>query len=448
MEMPGFTAAESKGVQTVGTVKGGRNGAQAVISDFKKKLDSLSAAGQPAIMVQPQNTTPEDLSMATNAAAQELPQGVVGILEGFGLLDGQTDMGAASAETAQTAAVSVQTPTAAVEQAQTSGQFARMLNQEQPGETAVDMPQQPNADAGKYSGSLESTNSTAVGAESATGGAAAAIWQLKSKLADTAPTVVAASQATVSDASPAVQTTVAQAVTPSVATAAQPGAQTTNEEAQAVKSDMPQMAATELESGVHEKAQEPPTPDASAPAAPLNVDATVARAPQADGAVKADGAQSGDAPAESAFVKDNVIRIVDKASASVREGRYEFDVDLKPDFLGKVSIRLTMQDGEVRMHVRADDPTVRGMFSDQASALTSALKEKGIAISMVDVSYQDPTAAGREASAQTGNSGGQRREGQAGWTADRYAGSDIGDMFETLTPVSELLGGSSVEYLA
>jgi flagellar hook-length control protein FliK len=180
----------------------------------------------------------------------------------------------------------------------------------------------------------------------------------------------------------------------------------------------------------------------------MGVDTVGARAPQTDVAVKAEDTQSTQAPAESTFVKDNVMRIVDKASASAQEGRYEFDVDLKPDFLGKVSIRLTMQDGEVRMHVRTDDPAVKGMFSDQSNALTSALKEKGIALSSVDVSYQDPTAAGREASAQTGNSGGQRREGQTGWTADRYAGSDVSDMFETLTPVSELLSGSSVEYLA
>ena len=150
-------------------------------------------------------------------------------------------------------------------------------------------------------------------------------------------------------------------------------------------------------------------------------------------------------PAESAFVRDNVIRIVDRASAHVREGRYEFDVELKPEFLGKVSIRLTMQDGEIRMQIRAEDPAVRGMFSDQANALVSAMKEKGIVLSGVDISQQDPMTAGREAFTQSGNGGGsQRRENQIGWITDRY-GSET---FETLTPVSELLGGSSVEYLA
>ena len=309
------------------------------------------------------------------------------------------------------------------------------------------MPQQPSADAVKYSGSLESTNSAAASAETATSGDETAMWQLKSKLAVDTPATPVSQTAVMADAQPAVAAT--QSGDQVAATVTQPEAQAPAKEVQAATANTPQTASAGTETGVHDKAQEQPVSDVTAPAAstPMGMDAAAARAPQADMTVRTD-AQSTQAPVESAFVKDNVISIVDKASASIREGRYEFDVDLKPDFLGKVSIRLTMQDGEVRMHVRTDDPAVKGMFSDQASALTSALKEKGIALSSVDVSYQDPTAAGREAFAQAGNSDGQRREGQTGWTADRYAGSDVSDMFETLTPVSELLGGSSVEYLA
>ena len=205
-----------------------------------------------------------------------------------------------------------------------------------------------------------------------------------------------------------------------------------------VTADMPQ----EVENGVQ---KQPAAKAAPAPAAMMNADG--AAAPQNDAAVQANAApDTGSAqPAESAFVRDNVIRIVDRASAHVREGRYEFDVELKPEFLGKVSIRLTMQDGEIRMQIRAEDPAVRGMLSDQANALVSAMKEKGIVLSGVDISQRDPITAGREAFTQSGNGGGsQRRENQVGWITDRY-GSEA---FETLTPVPELLGGSSVEYLA
>jgi flagellar hook-length control protein FliK len=446
MEMPGYAATDVKGVQTAGTIKGGRNAAQAVISDFKKKLDSLSAAGQPAVQAVT-DTPAEDLSMATGAAAQELPQGVVGILEGFGLLDGQTDMSATPADAGETAAVHTQAPeTAGTQQAQTSGQFARMLIDEQSGAAAADVPQQPDAGAGKYSGSLESTNSGTMAAEPAANGDEAAILQLKAKMAAdaTAQPAQAAAAATQGTA------TEAQAMARGTATEAQAAAQTAAAGAQAAAADVPEPATAGADTGGQQADDEPQDQPAAKTAptatASVNADAAAVRAPQTDATARAGDAQSAAAQqAESGFVKDNVIRIVDKVSASVQEGKYEFDVELKPDFLGKVSIRLTMQDGEIRVHVRTDDPAVKGMFSDQTNSLTAALKEKGIALSAVDVSYQDPMATGREAFAQSGNGGGQKREGQAGWTADRYNG---GEMFETLVPVSELLGGSSVEYLA
>jgi flagellar hook-length control protein FliK len=471
MEMPGHAAQGLKGVQTVGTIKGGRNAAQAVISDFKKKLDSLSAAGQPVAAVQMSGTLPENTAMATDTAAQEPLQMGVGILEGFGLPDSQTDIGAASADAAPKTAVSEQAGEAAG-QAQTSGQFARMLEQEQPGMAAADMPQQPNADTGEYSGSLESTNRTAADAEAAMSGDETAMRQLQSKLApgtarpeaQTETQITAAqpeaqhkTQAAVAqpeaqhrtqaaviqpEAQPEVQMAAAQADT------VQPAAQVTADGAAAEKPAVtePQTVTADMPQQVEDDTQKQPAAKAAPAAAAIaNADGTVA--PQADTAVQADTAPgtASAQTAESAFVQDNVIRIVDKAGAHVREGRYEFDVDLKPDFLGKVSIRLTMQDGEIRMHVRAEDPAVRGMFSDQTNALVSAMKEKGIVLSGVDVSPQDPMTAGREAFAQSGNGGGsQRREGQNGWITDRYGG----EAFETLTPVSELLGGSSVEYLA
>jgi len=463
MEMPGHAAPGVKGVRTVGVLKCGRNAAQAVISDFKKKLDSLSAAGQP-VTAQTAGMLPDGIAGEAGTAGQESLQMGVGILEGFGLPDGQTDISAASVNAASTTGVSEQAAEAAG-QAQTSGQFARMLEQEQPGATAADLPQQPVAGAEKYSGSLESTSRIAADATAAMSDGETAMRQLQSKLAAAAqpeaqsgaetsvhpgaqPEMAATAQTQSRPESPAakMQTEApAAAMQPEApADTAQPavaGSVTAERPADTepqVTADMPQ----EVENGVQ---KQPAAKAAPAPAAMMNADG--AAAPQNDAAVQANAApDTGSAqPAESAFVRDNVIRIVDRASAHVREGRYEFDVELKPEFLGKVSIRLTMQDGEIRMQIRAEDPAVRGMLSDQANALVSAMKEKGIVLSGVDISQRDPITAGREAFTQSGNGGGsQRRENQVGWITDRY-GSEA---FETLTPVPELLGGSSVEYLA
>ena len=120
-------------------------------------------------------------------------------------------------------------------------------------------------------------------------------------------------------------------------------------------------------------------------------------------------------------------------------------MDLKPDFLGKVSIKITMENGEIRMHVKTEDAAVKGLFSDQSASLQSALKEKGIVISSVDVTYQDPLSAGREAFGQQTGGYSQRREGYAGRGNDRYSG---GELYDATTPATELRGGSQVEYLA
>ena len=45
------------------------------------------------------------------------------------------------------------------------------------------------------------------------------------------------------------------------------------------------------------------------------------------------------------YEKDNVMRIVEKLHTEVSGGKYDFDVELKPDFLGKVNIKLTMENG-------------------------------------------------------------------------------------------------------
>jgi len=450
MEIPGHAAPGVKGVRTVGVIKGGRNAAQAVISDFKKKLDSLSAAGQP--MMQMAGRLPDGIAMEAGTAVQEPLQMSVGILEGFGLPDDQTDMSAVDA--ASMTAVSEQAAEAA-EQAQTSGQFARMLEQEQPGATAAGMPRQPDAGIEEYSGSLESTSRIAADANAAMNGDETAMRQLQSKLAES--TVQPQAQAGI-EVQPQMQREAqsAAAQTETSAAAMQPeipaGTAQPQAAADSVTAENPAVTEPQATAGMPRAAEDdaqkqPAANTAPAAAAMAKADGAAAPAPQTDAAAQANAApDTGSAqPAESTFVRDNVIRIVDRASAHVREGRYEFDVELKPEFLGKVSIRLTMQDGEIRMQIRAEDPAVRGMFSDQANELVSAMKEKGIVLSGVDITQQNPMTAGREAFAQSGNGGGShKRESQISWITDRY-GSEA---FETLTPVPELLGGSSVEYLA
>jgi flagellar hook-length control protein FliK len=111
----------------------------------------------------------------------------------------------------------------------------------------------------------------------------------------------------------------------------------------------------------------------------------------------------------SRYAKENVLRIVEKVSTQAKDGRYDFDVELKPDFLGKVSIRLTMEDGSIRMQIKTDDASVRGMLSDQSSSLQNALKEKGIMLESVDVTYENQASLDGEAGSRLSKNGGSRQ---------------------------------------
>ena len=141
------------------------------------------------------------------------------------------------------------------------------------------------------------------------------------------------------------------------------------------------------------------------------------------------------------YTKENVLRIVDKVSTQSAEGRYDFDVELKPDFLGKVRIKLTMEDGSIRMQIKTDDMSVKGMLSDQVSSLKSELNEKGITLTNVDIMYENQASSGgsRETYEQNGGS----RQGSM-----FQAQPEAGGYEPTEEPYSYYIGNSSVEFLA
>ena len=142
------------------------------------------------------------------------------------------------------------------------------------------------------------------------------------------------------------------------------------------------------------------------------------------------------------YTRENVLRIVDKVSTQASEGRYDFDVQLKPEFLGKVNIKLTMEDGVIRMQIKTDDMSVKGMLTDQASSLQSELREKGITLTSVDVAYDTQASfTGGKQPYEQGDGG--RRQGGA-----YYAQADTAGYEPAAEPYSYYVGNSSVEFLA
>lgn len=179
-------------------------------------------------------------------------------------------------------------------------------------------------------------------------------------------------------------------------------------------------------------------------------DQSVNETPQAPNA--AQNAWNADAAAEASVheadslaskpesVRESVTRIVDRVSTQASEGKYDFDIDLKPDFMGKVSIKLTMEDGAVKVQIRADDVSVKAMLQDQASSLQSLFKEKGIPVTQIEVAYEGSAAAGSEGHAE-------RDEGRNPGGRPLYQQSENGALESARERYDFYFGNSSVEYL-
>lgn len=142
-------------------------------------------------------------------------------------------------------------------------------------------------------------------------------------------------------------------------------------------------------------------------------------------------------------VRESVLKIVDRVKTGALEGKYDFDIDLKPEFMGKVSIKLTMEDGNIKVQIKAEEASVKAMLSDQSSNLHYMLKEKGIPVTTVDIAYSD-TMTGHESA---GESAGQyERRNSQGSVA--YEQATEGTFDTAKERYDFYLGGSNVEYLA
>ncbi len=158
------------------------------------------------------------------------------------------------------------------------------------------------------------------------------------------------------------------------------------------------------------------------------------------------------APAQSEKVTATKQNLFDTMVKQMSADKSSVEIELKPDFLGKVSIRLSLDENGVQARIRADDPTVKSMINGQINQLIEALNDKGVRINTVDVVY-----TGAESMLQNpGEGGGARRDGAAA-REQRGAGSrtqavGAAGLFESalnIEPTSLLEPEiSSVEYRA
>ncbi len=109
--------------------------------------------------------------------------------------------------------------------------------------------------------------------------------------------------------------------------------------------------------------------------------------------------------------RDNIFRIVDSVSTQSKEGKHEFEIGLKPEFLGKVRIKLTMEKGSIHMRIDTDDPNVKQMLLDHSNSLLGELRDKGVAISGMDISYDNQATFDGTQQQHAGRNGSRQENG-------------------------------------
>lgn len=149
---------------------------------------------------------------------------------------------------------------------------------------------------------------------------------------------------------------------------------------------------------------------------------------------------------ENAIVKENVLSIVEKVSTNVAEGKQDFDIELKPEFLGKLNIKLVMENDSIRVSIKAQDASVKGLINDQLSALQDMLREKGIVVSNIDVFCESQGFSQQEKQMSDQNYSGKKNR----WSNTSIAVTANGEIvYDTLLDLPDVYGDtSSVVFLA
>ena len=146
-------------------------------------------------------------------------------------------------------------------------------------------------------------------------------------------------------------------------------------------------------------------------------------------------------------VKQNVARIVKTMTAELAEGKSEFEIQMKPEVLGKLNIRLTMENGEVKMLIKTEELGVKAMLFDQLPAMQEELRQKGITVTSAEVVYENQNFLQDERNPfERQNRGEDRRRGFAHGLKQSPAEQS---MFYGAMAVPDIgMMGASVEYHA
>ncbi len=240
-----------------------------------------------------------------------------------------------------------------------------------------------------------------------------------------------------SETQTAEQAASARPAVPSAAVASTASAETANPliSAAAVSSGEEEQSAATGQNSSDSAGQGAPTQDAAASvlpfAAPHRAQQTV-REPQAHSVTRTLG---------EAFDT-----MVDTLSTLRRGPRSEMEIHLKPDFLGKVVIKLTLEEGSLVARISASNAGVQEAFQAQAPSLTTALQQQGVKDVTVLVAHD--TAAGGMLDHSTSSRHNQNPREQRRRAATSLDVADKADTVRAAQAYEQFWRSGTINYLA
>jgi len=85
--------------------------------------------------------------------------------------------------------------------------------------------------------------------------------------------------------------------------------------------------------------------------------------------------------------RDEIIKqFIDKASVSITEDKTEMVLNLKPDHLGKISLKVATENGIVTAQMVAENQQVKEIIETNLNVLKDALEKQGITVQQFSVS--------------------------------------------------------------
>jgi flagellar hook-length control protein FliK len=214
-----------------------------------------------------------------------------------------------------------------------------------------------------------------------------------------------------------------------------------------------QLLKTSVEEAKGAKAAEPAAKDDSATAKPDDAQNTQTQELGAAYAQKQPAAANtgkvrtfeAEPRATARDMADNVAKIVDKITTQLKEGQREFEVTLKPEHLGKLSITLLLDSDGIKANLKAADASVKSMIANELPVLQDMLREKGLNVVKIDVAYDNPTFDA------SGGSFRQNREDGNPRGKQNYRNTELpayGLSFDAVYETDLMLRNSSVEFQA